>query len=116
MPIGISQAAPNIDLKVTMCNIPQDMLIKQLAIEAIPSTVILLILLISTIVCVSWWYKSKENMSVTYSRTVIICICIVFFPLWWKCSFIATNVATSVFNTEYAALTKFAQGCPSAMK
>jgi hypothetical protein len=99
----------------TLCNIPEELLTKQLMIEAIPSVIILAILFISTVVCLVWWWQSRNALNTFKRRAVLVGMCIVFFPLWYKCSFIATKAATSVFNTEFAALQKFAEGCPPSM-
>lgn len=102
--------------EIQLCDLPEELLTKQIIIDTIPDVMILLMLFISTVVAIVWYIKAKDQLSVTYSRTFLIAIFIVFFPSYYKCSFIAKTVATNIFNSEYAALVVFSKGCPNSLR
>lgn len=103
-------------MKESMCNIPEELLTRQLIIDTIPDIIILLMLFIACFTSIFWYLKEKDSLPTTYSRTVLICLFVVWFPLFYKCSFIMKTTATNIFNSEYAALIKFTQGCPNSLK
>ena len=99
----------------TMCNIPEVVLQRQLMIESIPSVMIISALFVITVLSLLWWISARDKLSSVYSKTALISWFIIFIPSWYHCSFLVTQVATTLFNPEYAVLVKFANGCPSAL-
>ena len=97
-----------------MCNLPAEWLEKQLLIESIPQIVLVLILFLATVLTLWWWFKCR--LSRVYRQTALISYLLVAFVLWYKASFLLVNIGTNVFNTEYAGLVKYSQGCPAALK
>ena len=105
-------------MRITMCDIPADVLEKQLIIDSIPHGMMVTILLISTILSIGWYIKYRQEVVFSF-RVQTFCVlvmCIILFPLWYQASFILSSVLTNVANPEYASLLKFVQGCPSSLK
>jgi hypothetical protein len=96
----------------SICNLPEELLIKQTVIDSIPSIIEVSILIIGTLVAYSWWLSARKELSHNASTGVFILISLVALPLWFYMSGIIVNTATNVFNPEYAILVKFATNCP----
>jgi len=101
-----------------MCEIPVDVLNKQLLIDSIPSCMMVTILLISTVLAVIWYiqYNREKELSFRVKTFYILSMCIVLFGLWYQASFLIQSILTNITNPEYASLLKFIQGCPSSIK
>jgi hypothetical protein len=101
-----------------LCDIPVDVLHRQLIIESIPSCMMVTILSLSTILVLIWYYKYTREKELAFrTKTILIMgLCIILMPLWYQASFVLSSVLTNIINPEYAGIMKFIQGCPSSIK
>ena len=101
-----------------LCDIPVDVLHRQLIIESIPSCMMVTILTLSTILVMIWYYKYTQEKELTFrsKTTLVLGLCIVLMPLWYQASFVMSSILTNIVNPEYAGILKFIQGCPSSIK
>lgn len=96
-----------------ICNMPEDLLRKQVIIECIPDCMLLLILTICSAIIIAYWNKWRTCTQVPniYRVYAIVGILTVLMPLWYKGSTLIVNILTSTSNTEYAAIAKFNANC-----
>lgn len=104
--------------KNTMCDIPAEILEKQMLIESIPHCMMVTLLLISSVLVIAWYvgYKREKDLSFRAKSFLITCITIVLSGLWYQASFLIVEVSTNILNPEYAGIMKFIQGCPQSIK
>lgn len=100
-------------MTATICNMPEDLLKKQVIIECIPDTMLLLILSIITAIIVIYWnkWRTTEQAHEVFRIYAIVGMLVVLLPLWYKGSTLIVNILTSITNTEYAAIAKFNANC-----
>lgn len=102
----------------TMCDIPAEILERQMLIESIPHCMMVTLLFIATALVIAWYmgYKRENELSFRAKSFIITCITIVLFGLWYQASFLIVEVSTNILNPEYAGIMKFIQGCPQSIK
>ena len=100
----------------SICNVPEDILRKQIMLDSIPNCIIIGILIVTTIISFYWFFKSTSGMSVKLSRMLLVLLMMSTFGIWFQSSALITKTATNLFNSEFAVIQKFAEGCPAVLQ
>jgi hypothetical protein len=94
---------------------PVDLLKNQVLIEVIPDVTLILILCLVTGLTVFYWNRWRQILGKELPEHiqvgVVVCILVIFLPLWYSASGLFVNILTNVTNTEYAAIIKFNSTC-----
>lgn len=96
---------------MNLCNVPEDVLVKQVAIETIPDVSLLLLLTLATTIVVLTQYKWSRYLETKELLLAYVGMLVVFIPCWIHASHILVRVVTCLSNPQYAAMLKFAQSC-----